>query len=311
MGHSMRQYYGSDDYWRLRSIFRRRTSQRPVPSGFWHVGLLEYWRWHWLENAAERTPNELANWEDDDGDVIAVLIQGDPGVCHPLIDPEAWSDDLAVEMLSHAEDHLRAPTCDSHEAVYVWSDDKDLARQQLLKMRGYVRHESAHAIESHGGLSLTTTPDLVPPPNGYAVRSMCDRGELPTRSLASWRSFQPGEPDDGADPTGSWYLNIQPAPLYRRDLDVVAVDKTVDIVSCAVCFFDDVTRTGVFVLDGTAAQHQRKGLGKAVMTETLARLVRLGAVDAYVSWYEAPAGALYQSVGFKVQETSRAWIKTW
>jgi len=311
MSHRMRTYAGPGDYWRLRGFFRRLTAQHPVPSGFWHVGTFDYLRWHWLENVVERTPDDLVYWEDAGGATISILIHGDPGVCHPLIDPEAWSDGLATEMLSHAEDHLRARARDGREVIYIWADDQDVELQQLLQMRGYDRHESAHAIESHGGLSLTATPDPVPPPDGYVVRSMGDLDELPTRSLASWRSFHPGEPDDGADPTGAWYRNVQRAPLYRRDLDVVAVAENGDIASFAVCFFDDVTRTGVFVLDGTATPYQRKGLGKAVMTEALARLARLGALEAYVSWYEAPAGALYQSVGFTVRETSRAWIKTW
>jgi len=307
----MRTYADSSDYWRLRGFFRRLTEQHPSASGLWHVGTFDYWRWHYLENVLERSPEELVFWQNESGDVIAVLIQGDPGVCHPLIDPTVQSDDLATEMLVHAEQHLRTSLREGREAVFIWADDTDLSLQFLLAARGYVRHESAHAIEFHGWRPLTTTPVPVPIPDGYIVRSMGDVEELPMRSLTSWRSFHPGEPDDGADPTGSWYRIVQRAPLYRRDLDVVAVADHGELASFAVCYFDDVSRTGVFVLYGTAGPHQRKGLGKAVMTEALARLQELGALGAYVSWYEAPAGALHGSVGFTVQETSRAWIKTW
>jgi GNAT superfamily N-acetyltransferase len=109
--------------------------------------------------------------------------------------------------------------------------------------------------------------------------------------------------------TGAWYRNVQRAPLYRRDLDVVAISPNGDIASFATCYFDDVSRTGVFVLDGTASQHRRIGLGKAVMVEALRRLQWLGATAAYVSWYDAPAGALYESVGFLDQRRGRVWVK--
>ena len=45
------------------------------------------------------------------------------------------------------------------------------------------------------------------------------------------------------------------------------------------------------------------------MIEALRRLHHLGAVGAYVSWYEPEPGALYESVGFTDQERSRAWRK--
>ena len=64
------------------------------------------------------------------------------------------------------------------------------------------------------------------------------------------------------------------------------------------------------MLVGSAPPHQEKGLGKVVVTETLRRLHHLGAIGAYVSWYDEPGPrALYESVGFTDQEIGRAWRK--
>jgi len=44
----------------------------------------------------------------------------------------------------------------------------------------------------------------------------------------------------------AWYRNIQNAPLYRRDLDLVAVAPDGAIAAFCTAWFDDVTRSGVF-----------------------------------------------------------------
>ena len=305
----MKQYTSPADYWQAREFLRALHVRNLRPSGTWHVGVFDYWRWHWLENVVEREPHELRFWESPEGEMVSVLIQGDPGVCHPLVNPEYQSIELEHEMLNVAEEYLTTQTRDGQRIVFVWADVKDECLNDVLQERGYEMHESAHSTEHHGWQALPSSPESAPLPNGYVLRSMGDVDELPARSLASWRAFHPGESDDGHDPTGDWYRNIQRAPLYRRDLDVVAVAESGDIASFCICYFDDVSRTGVFVLAGTAPAHQRKGLGRAVMIEALRRLHHLGAVGAYVSWYEPPEGALYESVGFTDQEMGQAWKK--
>ncbi|MBE0636202.1 GNAT family N-acetyltransferase [Candidatus Bipolaricaulota bacterium] len=309
MNEHMKQYVSPSDYWRSREFLRSLRRENPRPSETWHVGVFDYWRWHWLENVVERAPHELRYWENAEGKMVSVLIQGDPGVCHPLMDSKIQTADLAHEMLSEAEKHLTTQMRDGRQVVFVWADVKDEFLNRILRERGYEMHESSHSTEHNAWQPLSSPPAPAHVPEGYVVRSMGDIDEHPARSLASWRAFHPGEADEGRDPTGAWYRNVQRAPLYRRDLDIVAVAENGDIVSFSTCYFDDVSRTGAFVLVGTAEAHQRKGLGKAVMTEALRRLHHLGAVGAYVSWYEAPEGALYESVGFTDQEIGQAWKK--
>jgi len=305
MSFQMTKYTSADDYWRLRAFFRRLRLENPQPSQLWDVALFDYWRWHTLENVVERTPDELRYWMDESGRIVATLVQGDPGVCHPMADPKLQTVDLMHEMLDAAETECTTPTRDGRRAVFIWPDAHDRALNEALDDRGYENHESAHAIDTNGWQPLNRPPGPAPLAPGYVIRSMGDVDEWPARSLASWRSFHPGEPDEGADPTGSWYGNVQRAPLYRRDLDVVAVAPNGDIASFSLCFFDDVSRTGTFVLVGTAPEHQRKGLGKAVVVEGLRRLYDLGATRAYVSWYEPVPGALYRSAGFTDFEVAR------
>jgi mycothiol synthase len=98
--------------------------------------------------------------------------------------------------------------------------------------------------------------------------------------------------------------------LYRRDLDVVASAPDGSIAAFCTIFYDDYTRSAVTVLVGVAAEHWRRGLGKAVMTEGLKRLQQLGCTRVFSTAHDAAADALYGSV-LREQKVTDTWIKTW
>jgi mycothiol synthase len=109
----------------------------------------------------------------------------------------------------------------------------------------------------------------------------------------------------------SWYRNIQTAPLYRRDLDLVAIAPEGEIAAFCTIWFDDVTRSGYFEPVATVPARQRRGLGRAVTTEGLRRLQRMGATTAFVSGYRTAANALYRSVMGPDHELYEPWVKEW
>ena len=102
--------------------------------------------------------------------------------------------------------------------------------------------------------------------------------------------------------------NVQAAPLYRRDLDLVAVAPDGELAAFCTVWFDDVTRTAAFEPVGTHPAHQRRGLGRAVMAEGLRRAARLGATLCAVGSYSEAAGALYASLGFTEYDLSEPWV---
>ncbi len=152
-------------------------------------------------------------------------------------------------------------------------------------------------------------PDSVPP-DGYTVRALGDESELPARSWLSWKGFHPDEPDDKYQ-GWEWYKNVQRVPLYRRDLDIVAVASDGELAAFCTVWFDDVTRTAVFEPVATHPDHQKRGLGKAVMNEGLRRAQQLGANLATVSSYSDGAHALYASMGFTEFDLLEPWIREW
>jgi mycothiol synthase len=89
------------------------------------------------------------------------------------------------------------------------------------------------------------------------------------------------------------------------------VAPTGELAAFCTVWFDDVTRTAVFEPVGTHPDHQKRGLGKAVMAEGLRRAERMGATLATVSSYGKAAHALYESMGFTEFDLLEPWIKEW
>jgi ribosomal protein S18 acetylase RimI-like enzyme len=212
-------------------------------------------------------------------------------------------------MIATAEERLARPNEDGRDHLLVWANEHDRLRQAVLAGRGYKKE--AWAEHQRRRTLAGPLPDM-PPAAGYTVRALGDGAELLERCYASGLSFHP---DDVSYAVGnradvSWYRNIQNAPLYRRDLDIVAVAPDGAVASFCTAWFDDVTRTGAFEPVGTVPAHQRRGLGKAVMAEGLRRLQRIGATMAYVGSYSAEAHGLYEAVGFTQYELNEPWTKT-
>jgi ribosomal protein S18 acetylase RimI-like enzyme len=90
----------------------------------------------------------------------------------------------------------------------------------------------------------------------------------------------------------------------------VAVSTQGEIAAFCTIWFDDVTRSAYFEPVATVPHHQRRGLGKAIMTEGLRRLQRMGAITAGVSGYSPEANALYRAVMGPDCTLYEPWSKT-
>lgn len=305
---SMRPYQSEEDYWRIRAFLRQVMLLDGVRERNWHVARLDYWRWHVALNCQNRASIDdvVFLWETVDGQIAAVLNPEGEGEAHLQVHPARRTPELEAEMLAVAEEHLAADR-DDQRVLTVWSDDQDVQRLAMLQRRGYKRGKW---IEHQWRRDLEAPTPEAPIPAGYIVRSLGDAIELPARSWASWRGFHPDEPDEGYE-GWQWYLNIQRCPLYRRDLDLVAVAPGGEIASFCTVWYDDVTRSAYLEPVATVPEHQRLGLARAVISEGLRRVTRLGATRAFVGGYEPAPNALYSSMLSTEHDRSQQWIKQW
>ncbi len=287
------------DYFRVRNFLREVFLLNDRLEHSWHVARLDYWRWHFIATCQFTAPFEQVTtaWETQNGELAAVL--------HPLshdeirlhIHPRFRSPQLENEIFAYAE------ACYPDACVPVFSDD--VLRREVLAARGFTQRPGWN---HHYWRDLTDPLPAPPNPDGYVIRSMGDESEHPARSWCSWRAFHANEPDCNYNGDHSWYCNIQSAPLYRRDLDIVAATPAQEIAAFCTIYYDDYTRSAVTVLVGVAAKHWRRGLGKSVIAEGLRRLKHLGCTRVFSTANEDPADALYRS-GMTDMKVTDTWIK--
>ena len=232
---TMRPYQKEEDYWRIRAFLRRVFLLHGRRELGWQAYRFDYWRWHGIENLGHGSlEGSVFLWETAGGEIAAVLHQEAPGDAflqiHPELCPSELAVDLTAEMLAVAERHLAVPREDGRHKLWVWAHEQDKNRQSVLTQRGYAKT----AVREHaryralGGAAPIPEPPL---PEGYTVRALGGFEEHAARSWLSWRAFHPDEPDEDYGgyedyEAWGWYANIQRAPLYRRDLDLVTVAPT-------------------------------------------------------------------------------------
>jgi GNAT superfamily N-acetyltransferase len=304
----MRPYQSEDDYWRIRAFLREVSLLNDRHDYAWSLLRWDYWRWHVIENIFKlNLPDVVSLWESENK-IVAVLNPDSPGEAFFQVHPGFHEQGLVAEMLDIAETRLPNTKEDGQRELIAWVSADDDLMKSLFAEHGYVR--SKFLAEHMRRRFFTTSLPAPVSPAGYTVRALGDEVELPARSWLSWKAFHPDEPDE--DYQGwEWYRNVQRVPLYRRDLDIVAVAPDGELAAFCTVWFDDVTHTAVFEPVGTHPEHQKRGLGKAVMAEGLRRAEKLGATLATVSSYGKAAHALYESMGFTEFDLLEPWIKAW
>jgi GNAT superfamily N-acetyltransferase len=301
---TLRPYNHEDDFWRVRAFLREVSLINGRRDWSWPVVRWDYWYWHIHENIFHfELPEVVWVWEEA-GQIAAVVNPDGPGEAFFQVHPARGCPALETEMLDVAEARLTTVE-DGQRGLTVWVPAHDKARQQRAAARGF---QPAGTPEHQRRRRLGGPIPAVPLAPGYTLRPVGDEPDLPARSWVSWKAFHPNEPDVRYE-GWTWYRNVQRAPLYRRDLDLVAVAPDGEHASFCTVWLDDVTRTAVFEPVGTHPAHQKRGLGKAVMAEGLRRAERLGATLATVGSYSAAAHALYASMGFTEFDLSVPWRK--
>jgi predicted N-acetyltransferase YhbS len=94
---------------------------------------------------------------------------------------------------------------------------------------------------------------------------------------------------------------LRQTSLYRPDLDLVVYDDRDRVAAYGLFWFDPVTATGLVEPMRTEDEHQRRGLGRAVLTTGIDRLAAAGAERIKICYEPGNAAAkgLYLGVGFE------------
>jgi mycothiol synthase len=301
-------YQGEEDNLRIRGFLREVSLLNDRHDFSWSLLRWDYWVWHVNMNIFHMKLEDVIHLWTTDEKLVAMLNPDSPGEAFFQIHPQHHSEALLNEMLDVAEARFPEQKENGRRELIAWVNENDTLHKDVLARRGYTR--SKYKAEHMRSRVLNMpVPDTVPPA-GYTVRALGDESELPARSWLSWKVFHPDEPDNKYQ-GWEWYKNVQRIPLYRRDLDIVAVASDGELSAFCTVWVDEVTQTAVFEPVGTHPNHQKRGLGKAVMSEGLRRAQALGATLATVSSYSDGAHALYASMGFTEFDLLEPWIREW
>jgi GNAT superfamily N-acetyltransferase len=305
---TLRKYQNEDDFWRIRAFLRQVFLLNNRRALSWQVARFDYWRWHGVENCGDGRLEDISLWETPEGQIAALVNPEGIGEAHFSIYPDVNTPELAIEMVVTAEQSLAKTNSEGQKTLTAWVNEHQKHLKSALLQRGYVQTEFAESMRYR---SLDEPILEAPPAPGYTVRSLGDGLELLERCYASGLAFHEDDIHTARDNRDhpQWYRNIQTAPLYRRDFDIVAVASDGSVASFCTIWFDDVTRSAYFEPVATVPAHQRRGLGKAVMCEGLRRLKRMGCTKAFVGSYSPEAHALYAAVGFTAFEILESWEK--
>ncbi len=302
--------YEAPDFWRVRAFLRDTFLLNGRREDNWQAYRFEYWVWHGIANLEQGPAEEkIFLWETPDGSLAAVLNAEGRGNAYLQLHPEFRTAALEAEMISVAEERLWTVAKDGKDKVAVWAHEGNSLREGILESRGYRVRPEVSMHDRWMSLEGYVPGPVVPA--GYVVRPMGDGAELLERCYTSGLAFHPDDPncahENRADVT--WYRNIQKAPLYRRDLDIVAVAPDGAVASFCTIWFDDVTLTAACEPVATSPAHQKKGLAKACIHEGLRRAREMGATLGFVGSGEEGAHRCYESAGFTDYMVSRQWVK--
>jgi mycothiol synthase len=309
---TMRSYKNDEDYWRIREFLRQVMLFNNRRDLSWHVTRWDYLMWSVNPDAEKiKFEENVFLWETESGQIAAVLHPEDRGHIFLQIHPEFCTSILEEEMIATAEKYLAVIGRDGNRKFWVWIDSQNKPLKEILTRRGFERNEQAWPLEYKHRRSLDEPMPDVPFILGYTIRALGDRLELLERCYAAGLGLRQNDVNTARKNRDhpEWYRSLQSAPLYRRDLDIVAVAEDGSIAAFCTIWFDDVTRTACFEPIATVPAHRKRGLARAIMIEGMQRLKHMGCKVTFASGLSEAANALYFSVIGAEHDIYEPWEK--
>lgn len=248
------------------------------------------WWWKDEESLADR---RYTFWFDAGNQPVACLLMTEQVLqqdalgaidCNLLWRPSA--DALVrAQVFPEAIHRLTGVRSGSNRPVSITVDERDTDLRQRLEKAGFRRepHEDLKQMWQ----AREMLPDSLPLPNG--MRFDDDRSRLAD------------QPHHLAKRNGQHVAErLRECSLYRPDLGLCIRTETGDVAAYCICWLDPINKVGLFEPVRTESAYQRRGLGRALLTEGIRRLRAGGAEMLKVNFEQTNESArgLYASVGF-------------
>ena len=272
------------DYLALATELLQRARLADAEAGLWEAADLQWW---WRTPRRSDAIDQLF-WIDDDGPVAGVVLTdwGRAWGCDPIVVPGVLTVPLAGVWARAIEaiETLRL------EAVNVVAGDDDFELQGLLASAGFIAGDERSGIT---WMSADDRPEVAALAEGFVL---VDRARETTTPHPMRRRS-----GDGVE------ARLRQCSLYDPALDLAVEAADGQAAGYALFWFDPVTEVGLVEPMRVEDRYQRRGLGRAMLTAGLERLVTRGARRLKVGYSTDVARKLYVAAGFRVTSTSRTY----
>ncbi len=296
----LRRYDPPADWTRVRDFLTAtcRPERSPLNWG------IEHWNWSRFhpsmfegDTAAKIRfwEGAVTLWETPSGDLAGVVHVEDPLPGDAFLERHSDHTDLLEEMVAHAEGTLRDPATG---ILRINVYDHDAALCAVVDRRGYTCDLDRPWYDSEYPIGVIPPPRI---PEGFAVRSMADSNDLPRRCKVQGLGFNHPDPADWATPTA--WSEVQKAPDYRPELDLVVAAPDGEFVASCIAWIDTPNHVGYFEPVSTHPDCRRRGFGREMLMEGIRRLAAFGATRVRVG----SGQPFYRAVGFLPLAVGHAW----
>jgi len=201
--------------------------------------------------------------------------------------------DVAGVPGSRLETILTAAIAETAGALHAWVPEDDPTTLGVLARHGF-RPKADRLSQFQRRLGRDAPLAGATLAAGYRIRHVAGDAELPARMAIHRAAFEHSRM------TLVQYERLVTLPHYTFEDDLVVEAPDGSLAAFAMAWWDPVARVGEFEPVGTHPDHQRRGLGRALLTYGLERYRDRGAavVQIYSHADNAASEGLYQAVGF-------------
>jgi len=292
------------DFWEIRDLLVDNFA-RKWKFDIWDFCRLETWRYRIHSLIIRKDPDFLSGlaelWRDESGKLIGVAIS-EYGKNDIFIFSRFGFEFIEQEILEWIDKQWLP----DRDRVETFCNSEDKEKKSLLTKFGYAFKESAgHAYKYDlNQVQLDYTLEA-----GYKVQDITEDRNFEGRAEAIFLSFNP---DKAFDKTRlPYWESTRGAPGYRPRLELAVVSSEGQVCSGCLGWVDLINREGAVEPIGTHPSFQRRGFGRAMVTECFKRMKEIGLINAFIGSGPEPAvgNRLYQSLNPEEKVTDEIWEK--
>ena len=282
---------------------------------YWHIGDIV---WGLYQNTELDPRASLHLWEEEH-EVVGFGWFDEPNSFDFQIHPRllgrglieelalAWAADRARVSRDETEGVLHARVRTGFTEIVALLTEQGFERDtrtpaSLIERRGYPPNDFYYVHFQHDLRAPRRDPV---PPAGWSVRPVGSEAEWQARVDLHRTVWAPSRVTLDA------YRRLRTAPVYRPDLDFVAVAPDGRLAAYCICWLDPTTRVAEFEPVGTHPDFRGRGIGRTLLLEAFRRLREAGAETAIVltNANNVPAVRLYESAGFTIVDTEFTYTR--